>query len=180
MRPWLARGAAVVVTLGAAWGLAVLSALPMPGEPPAHALLRLDWRLRGEEAGDCLRPTQADLDALPPHMRNPNACLGALPPYHLRLWVDDQLAIDDVVHGGGARQDRPLTVYRDVPVEPGLRRLRAEFVRAAPDERNSTMSQTRPATALEASGEARLAPGQVLLVVRRQDTGALVIRAPVR
>jgi hypothetical protein len=181
MTPWLARGAAVVVTLGAAWGLAVLSALPMPGDPPAHALLRLDWRLRGEEAGECLRPTQADLDALPTHMRNPNACLGALPPYRLRLWVDDDLVIDEVVYGGGARQDRPLTVYRDVPIAPGLRRLRAEFVRASPgDEGASRMPQARPATALHAAGDARLAPGQVLLLVRRQDTGTLVIRAPVR
>jgi hypothetical protein len=180
MTPWLARGAAVVVTVGAAWGLAVLSALPMPGDPPTHALLRLDWRLRGEEAGDCLRPTQADLDALPPHMRNPNACLGALPPYHLRLWVDDVVVIDEEVRGGGARQDRPLTVYRDVPVEPGVRRLRAEFVRATADEgTEAVMPQERPALALRAEGEARLAPGQVLLIVRRQDSGALVIREPV-
>lgn len=176
MTGWTARAGAVVVTLAGAAALASLSAWPMPGDPPEHALLRLDWRLRGEEAGDCLRPRQEDLERLPLHMRNPDACLGALPPYHLRLWVDDALVIDDVVRGGGAREDRPLTVYRAVQVEPGSRRIRAEFVRDA-----QTLTDTdrpKPPVALHVESEATLEAGRVLLIVRRQDTGTLEVRSP--
>ena len=67
-----------------------------------------------------------------------------------------------------------------MPVAPGVRRLRAEFVRATADGgAEAPMPEGRPATALSAEGEARLVAGQVLLVVRRQDSGALVIREPV-
>lgn len=176
MTGWLARAVAVVVTLAGAEALAALSAWPMPGDPPAHALLRLDWRLRGEEAGDCLRPRLEDLARLPLHMRNPDACLGALPPYHLRLWVDDTLVVDDVVRGGGAREDRPLTVYRAVPLTPGRRRIRAEFVRDA--QTLTDTDRAKPPVALHVESVATVEPGRVLLIVRRQDTGTLEVRSP--
>lgn len=176
MTGWPARAGAVVLTLAGAAALAALSAWPMPGDPAEHALLRLDWRLRGEEAGDCLRPREEDLERLPLHMRNPNACLGALPPYHLRVWVDDALVVEDVVRGGGARQDRPLTVYRSVRVTPGARRIRAEFVRDA--ETLTDDDAAKPPVALHVDAEATLEPGRVLLIVRRQDTGTLEVRSP--
>ncbi len=176
MTGWPARAGAVVVTLAGAAILAALSAWPMPGDPPEHALLRLDWRLRGEEAGDCLRPREEDLERLPVHMRNPDACLGALPPYHLRLWVDGALLVDDLVRGGGAREDRPLTVYRAVPLTPGSRRIRAEFVREA--QTLSDADHAKPPVALHVESEATLEPGRVLLIVRRQDTGTLEVRSP--
>lgn len=176
MTGWPARAGAIVVTLAGAAALAALSAWPMPGEPPGHALLRLDWRLRGEEAGDCLRPRQEDLERLPLHMRNPDACLGAVPPYHLRLWVDDALVVDEVVRGGGAREDRPLTVYRALRVTPGTRRIRAEFVRQA--ETLTDGGDAKPPVALHVASQATLEAGQVLLIVRRQDTGTLEVRSP--
>lgn len=176
MTDWLARaGGVLMVMLGAAV-LATLSAWPMQHAAPTQALLRLDWRLRGEEAGECLRPAAEDLARLPVHMRNPDACLGALPPYRLRVWVDDAMVIDDVIRGGGAREDRPLTVYRDVPLTPGARRLRAEFVRDAGTL--TTRGDARQPTTLRVDAEARLEAGRVLLMVRRQDTGDLEIRAP--
>ncbi len=171
----LARAGAALLTAVGAASLATLSTWPMRGPAPDHALLRLDWRLRADEAGDCLRPTTEALQDLPVHMRNPNACLGALPPYRLRLWVDDALVIDDMVRGGGARADRPLTVYRDVPVAPGTRRVRAEFVRAS-----RTDDETRPSTTLRVDTATRLDAGRIMLLVRRQDTGDLVVRSPVR
>lgn len=176
MTGWPARAGALVVTVAGAAALAALSAWPMPGDPPEHALLRLDWRLRGEEAGDCLRPRHEDLERLPLHMRNPDACLGAVPPYHLRLWVDDALVVDDVVRGGGAREDRPLTVYRAVRVTPGARRIRAEFVREA--ETLTDDDDVKQPVALQVESEATLEPGRVLLIVRRQDTGTLEVRSP--
>lgn len=176
MTGWYARAGGVVMALVGAAVLARLSASPMRHASPDHALLRLDWRLRGEEAGDCLRPTAEDLARLPVHMRNPDACLGALPPYRLRVWVDDAMVMDDVIRGGGVREDRPLTVYRDVPVTPGHRHIRAEFVR---DVRPATVRADSPEpTTLRVEGDATLEAGRVLLMVRRQDSGVLEIRAP--
>ncbi len=178
--------AATGVTVLVAGLIAVGSSLPPPSEPPSEGLLRLDWRLRGEEAGGCIRPTAEELAELPPHMRNPDACVGGLPPYRLRLWVDDQLALNETVQAGGVRGDRPLTVYDEVPLTPGLRRIRIEF---APDEGASTgadpSERETPETRdrqirLAAEGEVQLEAGQVILAVRRQDTGALVLRSPVR
>ena len=178
MTPWFARAGAALVTTAAAAGLAMLSAWPLRSAAPDHALLRLDWRLRGDEAGDCLRPRAEDLEKLPAHMRNPDACLGGLPPYRLRLWVDEAVVLDEVVRGGGVREDRPLTVYRDLRVAPGARRLRATFVREA-RTLTPTEGTTRPPTALHLEANAHLQAGRVLLVVRRQDTGELVMRSPV-
>lgn len=178
MTRWLVRVGAVLLTTAVAAGLATLSAWPLRLGAPDHALLRLDWRLRGDEAGDCLRPRPEDLEKLPVHMRNPDACLGALPPYRLRLWVDGAVVLDEQVRGGGVREDRPLTVYRDVRVAPGPRRLRAEFVRDAPVLAPAD-GTPRPATVLRVETDVRLEAGRVLLVVRRQDTGELVVRVPV-
>jgi hypothetical protein len=175
---WLSRAGAVLVAVAGAAALAVLSAYPLPGDAPQHALLRLDWRLRGEEAGDCLRPRAEDLARLPLHMQNPDACVGSLPPYRLRLWIDDVSYLDEIVTGGGAREDRPLTVYRDMPLEPGRRRIRAAFVREALSDADATDGARQPTT-LHVDAEVLAEAGRVLLVVRRQDTGDLVVRSPV-
>src|SRR5690606_5782376 len=51
-----------------------------PYHPPGSdtGLLRLSWRLRGEKVESCRPRTQAELDALPVHMRTPEVCEGRL------------------------------------------------------------------------------------------------------
>lgn len=166
--------------------IALGTSLPLPGDPPTEGLLRLDWRLRGEEAGGCIPPSAEVLERLPPHMRNPDACVGGLPPYRLRLWIDGEMTVDRVVRGGGARGDRPLTVYEEIPVPPGPRRVRVEFVpeEAASEEPlapegDDPRSRDR-GIRLAAEDSLHIEAGQVILAVRRQDTGALVLRSPVR
>ncbi|GEM_PF-1648889 len=178
--------AAVGVTLFLAGLIALGSSFPLPGDPPSDGLLRLDWRLRGEEAGGCLRPTAQELAELPPHMRNPDACVGGLPPYRLRVWVDGEIRLQDTIRAGGIRQDRPLTVYDEVSLTPGRRHVRIEFAPqdGPPTERRPSPSdeagvRDRP-TVLETEGVVEMDAGQVVLAVRRQDTGALVLRPPVR
>jgi hypothetical protein len=169
------RGAlAALVTAGVLAGIALGSSLSLPastGDASGQALLLLDWRVRGEETGECLRPGGPVREDLPAHMQNPDACAGELPPYQLRLWVDDELAVERVFQGGGFRGDRPLTVYESVPVPPGERSLRLVFERVDPDP---------SALRIEGGTEFRLERGEVLLAVRRQDTGVLEFRRPVR
>jgi len=172
MRPPLRIVAAVGLTAALAGIIALGSSFPLPGEPPSEGLLLLDWRLRGDEAGGCLRPTAEELAELPPHMRNPDACVGGLPPYRLRLWIDGEKALDEVVRAGGVRGDRPLTVYDEIPLAPGLRHIRMEFVPDGPTPPDGAVT-------LEVEGSLEIEAGQVVLAVRRQDTGALVLRPPV-
>lgn len=186
MRRVVRIAAAVGVTLFLAGLIALGSSFPLPGDPPSDGILRLDWRLRGEEAGGCLRPTAEELAELPAHMRNPDACVGGLPPYRLRVWVDGEIRLHDTIRAGGIRQDRPLTVYDEIPLAPGRRHVRIEFApeaASAPDPRPSPPadpdSRDRP-TVLDTEGVLEMDAGQVILAVRRQDTGALVLRPPVR
>ena len=165
---------AALVTTGVLALIALGSSLALPattGDASSGGVLLLDWRLRGEEAGECLRPASPGRADLPTHMQNPDACARELPPYRLRLWVDEEVAVDRIVRGGGFRGDRPLTVYESVAVPPGERGLRILFEPETPDP-----------SALSLEGETRIQfqRGEVLLAVRRQDTGVLEFRRPVR
>lgn len=162
-------GAAAVTAIMAA-GIVLLSLRTMPGEAASEGVLVLDWRLRGEETGSCLRAPDEDLERLPVHMRSPDACLGELPPYRVRLRIDGELVVDEEVRGGGLRGDRPLTVHRELRLDPGLREVQAEFFREDGD---------LEAVELSVRDTVPVEPGRVLLLVRRQDTGVLEIREPV-
>ena len=164
-------GPAVLMTALLAAGLALCTLLPMSLDGPDEGLLRMDWRLRGEESGPCLRPSEEERGAAPAHMRNPDACLGALPPYRLVVTVDDEVRVDERIRGGGARQDRPLTVYRELALAPGHRVVEASFFRED-GEAGAVELQLQDTVEVEA--------GRILLLVRRQDTGVLEIREPVR
>jgi hypothetical protein len=163
---WLGAG---VVTGVIAVGIALLSLLPMPGDEASDGVLLLDWRLRGEETGSCLRAPAEELERLPVHMRSQDACLGELPSYRLRLRIDGEVVVDQEVRGGGFRGDRPLTVYRELRVDPGRREIQARFHREDGDPEAVELS-VQDSVAVEA--------GRILLLVRRQDTGALELREP--
>jgi hypothetical protein len=170
----LIRASAVGLALVGALLLAALSDLPIPGEDPETAVLRLSWRLRGQEAGECPRPTAGELERLPPHMRNPDACVGPLPSYDLHVWIDEELRVQEVVSARGARGDRPLYVYRDLPVPPGSHRVRVLFERRL-EEVGEVLDM---GTTLILDGEVLVAPRTVTLVTRSGETGRLEFRRP--
>ena len=91
------------------------------------ALVRLDWRARGERVEDCRPPTEEEIAGRPPHMRPREICEGRVRPYSLRVVVDRAVVVDDTIHGAGAREDRPLYVAREIAVRPGVRELRIDF-----------------------------------------------------
>lgn len=161
-------------TLGAAWAVAaavsigVLTRAPYAAEPPDVALLRLSWRLRGELVEECRRRTPEELERLPAHMRRVEVCDRRVAPYRLRFSVDGERLADQVVRAAGAREDRPLYVFRERPLAPGPRRLRVSFVREG---------ATAPApSALVLDTLLALKAGQVALVTFDADVGELVVR----
>jgi len=109
--------------------VAGLSRVPYTPDGDANALLRLSWRLYGDVEEDCVPLTPEELERLPVHMRNPDACRGRGYDYRLRVRVDGREAVDVVVRPAGARGDRPVYVFRDVPLAPGEHRVWVEFRR---------------------------------------------------
>ncbi len=134
---------AVAVTIG----IALLSSLPYTAEPNPRAVVRLSWRVLGEQVQECRRLTPEELAQLPAHMRQEVQCEGRVAPYRLTVLVDGVLADSGLVRASGAREDRPIYVFREIEVEPGEHRLEIAFV------------SQRPEDAGPATGEAPADPG---------------------
>ncbi|MEQ9569436.1 MAG: hypothetical protein RLN75_04545 [Longimicrobiales bacterium] len=151
--------------------LAAASRVPIPALDADSAVVRLSWRLRAEEGAECRRPTQEELDRLPVHMRNPDACIGDLAPYELRVDVDGTARVSRIVRPAGVRGDRPIFVYDELRLAPGRHTLSVRF--GVQDAGNDD----DPVLSLETTVD--LEGGRVLLVTRGAD-GALEARRPVR
>lgn len=184
----LARGAlvAAAVTLGTA----ALSRLPYDAAPGDDALLRLSWRARGEQVRECRRLSAAELEAQPVHMRRTEVCEARSLPYHLRVRLDGRAVLDDTLYAGGARGDRPIYVFREVPLPAGAHRLQVEFVRRdgeQPPARNAGVGAAADAAAVPRHADAtparlaldtvlRLDADQIVLLTYDADRRALVAR----
>ncbi len=162
----LGAGVAVVITIA----LGGLSRWPVSGVHEASAALRFSWRLRSEEAGECERPSAEELADLPAHMRNPDGCVGPVPAHRLVVQVDGEERFDIVIEASGARGDRPLFVFRELLLPPGRHDVRVSF---APDG-----AETAGERGLFLDAALDLGPGDVRLVTRNEDTGALEIARP--
>ena len=161
----LGSAVAVALAAGLVLGTAALSRVGLSGGNPEEALLRLSWKMRGEVVQACRKPTPEELERLPVHMRNPDACEGGSSPYRLRVEVDGGGRADRVVQAPGIRQDRPIVVLEEIPVEAGRHRLRVVF------EPTDSAAVTAPSV-LDRIVE--LAPREVLLVTRDAETGGLI------
>jgi hypothetical protein len=131
------RGA--IGTLGAAGVLALIrvgSFTPYTAERDVGAIVRLAWRARGERVNECRRRTPDELAKLPPHMRQEEVCEGRVLPYRLAVTLDGAAVVNQLIHGAGAMEDRPLYVFQDLVVSPGSHRVAVSFTRegAAPAE----------------------------------------------
>ena len=72
--------------------------------------------------------TQAELDALPVHMRTPQICTGHLVAYRMTLRIDDEVVDTATYLPSGAKGDRPIFVLHDVPVTVGEHDVEVDFV----------------------------------------------------
>ncbi len=88
-----------------------------------HAWVRLSWSARPERIEQCRRRSDAELAALPEHMRLRLECTGTFARYFLQLTVDDIVVQADTVRGGGFRHDRPMHVLDETSVDSGTRHI---------------------------------------------------------
>lgn len=172
-----------LVALAIAGVIAAGSAVPYPPEPD-HALLRLSWRARGEPVQECRRLSEAELAELPIHMRRPEVCEGRILPYRLEVTIDGRTQISETIQPSGARQDRPIYVYREIRLPPGPRELSVRFVQdtpatpaGEPEPPGAADRRVTPARlALDSAFD--LEAGSVLLITYDPDLRALVTRSP--
>ena len=121
------RIAAVAAATIAAVAIGAASRAPWAASPADRGLLRLSWRAPSEVAEQC-RPLSAEEKAdLPVHMQVPEVCERRAVPYLLEVRIDGATIAADTIHGAGAREDRPITVFREIPVAVGERAIDIAF-----------------------------------------------------
>jgi hypothetical protein len=145
-----------------AGAVAGLSRVPWTAERSDQAVLRLAWRYRSRLVSAC-RPIPPEEQARQPvHMRRTEECTRALLPYRLTVSTDGAALLRDSIAAGGARADRPLSLFREVRLPAGEHGLRIRF------------APYGAGTALELDTVLVLAPRQVAVVTIGE--GGLVIR----
>jgi hypothetical protein len=152
-------GGVLAVALVAA--TAALSRLPAAFSAPDDALLRLSWRMTGATAEACRTLSPEELEKLPVHMRNPQACIGHIASYVITVRVDGTSVLGDTVRPAGARGDRPITVLRDLPLVPGRHGIAVAFDALLPEGVDLPESALR---SLSWNGEVDVDPRGVALV----------------
>lgn len=110
--------------------VAALGQIPF-GKTPEEAYLRLALRTTEAQVEICRDRTAEELDALPAHMRQPRVCDRHAIAYRLRVDLDGDTVLDEILEPRGARGDQPLVFDRRIAVEPGEVHLGVSFV---PDE----------------------------------------------
>lgn len=175
MKPVL-RG--VIGVLGAAGALAFVrlgSFIPYTAERDVGAIVRLAWRARGERVRECRRRTPDELAKLPPHMRQEEVCEGRVLPYRLTVDLDGAATVNQLIHGAGAREDRPLYVFQDLVVTPGSHRIAVTFTREGVERADTAGALATPAR-LTLDTTVTLGSRRVLLVTYNEEREQLVVR----
>jgi hypothetical protein len=128
MSPATRRGLGLAVAALVTLGIAAASRAPWTATDPDEALLRLSWRAQSETREECRPLTEEEKAELPIHMQVPEVCESQAIPYLLRVSIDGSVFLADTVHGAGAREDRPVYVFREIGLVPGRHALAIEFV----------------------------------------------------
>jgi hypothetical protein len=128
MNPAARRALGLGIAGLATLGIGAASRAPWTATPPDQALLRLSWRAQSETREECRPLTDAEKAELPIHMRVPELCESRAIPYLLRVTIDGSVLLADTVHGAGAREDRPVYVFREIGLAPDRHALRVDFV----------------------------------------------------
>jgi len=123
------RGVGLVVAVAAAAGIVWASNARLRPHETSDAVLRLSWRARAERIESCRPQSEEALEKLPAHMRQALICDGTTASYRLEVRRAGILVADQTVRGGGLRHDRPLYVFREIPMPAGDASITVRFSR---------------------------------------------------
>lgn len=176
MRGWARAAVAGLVALLSVLGVAALSRVPNDADHAEDAIIRLSWRTRGEAVRECRTLTPEELAALPVHMQRTEVCEGRVLSRHLHVRVDGRSVVDDTIRAAGARGDRPLYVYYEIPLVPGVHALHVRFVPEATTASSAAGERTEPPATLDLETRLELKAGEIALITYDEDREALVAR----
>lgn len=106
--------------------VAALGQIPL-GSPSGTSIVRLALRTVQNRVEVCRDRSQAELESLPVHMRQPRVCDLHSPTFQLLVSVDGEAIHAESVDPGGLRGDRPLIVDRQLAMEAGTVELEVTF-----------------------------------------------------
>lgn len=106
--------------------------LPL-GSAPTDSELRLALRTSHAQIEVCRDRSDAELAALPAHMRQRRDCKVTPVSYRLRLRVDGIDEVDRVVRHHGVRHNRPLVVDELLPIAAGSHDVEIDFTPTSPE-----------------------------------------------
>ncbi len=184
------RPAAAMLAVACALGIAWLSRVQVLRAEPDRALLRLSWRVLGARIEECRPRTAEELEALAPHMRTPETCVGRNADYALHVEIDGAIAVADTLSPAGVRGDRPVYVLEDISVAPGSHDVRVGFAALVPGETPDQEAEEaeEPRAELEGREDARrdlewsgtvtVGPGEIALITMDPSGSALVLGGP--
>lgn len=171
------RFAGVVLAFAATAAIVWGADVPMTLHGSEQAMLRLAWSARPDRLERCRRQSEEELARLPAHMRQPVLCEGASAQYRLTVRDEGRVVAEQIVHGGGLRQDRRLYVFQELPLDPGDRRIEVRFDRLDLEESDSANRQSGGETVaahLVFDERVRVRPREVILVTYSPERRALV------
>jgi hypothetical protein len=125
----LDRVVGAAIALAAAAGIGWVSNFAMTPHASPDAVLRLAWTARPERVEDCRQQTDEALAKLPAHMRQSVICEGTTASYRLEVRREGALVAEQTVRGGGLHHDRPLYVFREIPMRAGETAISVKFIR---------------------------------------------------
>lgn len=174
--PILRTLVATATAAALAGGAAALTRVPVSLHGDDEALLRLSWRLDGAVLRDCRAPSAEERARMPAHMAREEICEERIVPYRLTLRLDDREVLDRHVRPRGARADRPLSVFHEVPATVGEHRVRVRFAPAVDGAGQEHPDLPR----LELDTVLVLGSRDAGLITYDRDRGELRLRTPTR
>lgn len=113
---WLIRFSAILTSIVLVLLLAGLVRVPIKADPAfaSSSWLRLSIRLVGQNEKTCEEPSAEKLAATPQHMRALELCTFRAISYQLKLKIDGNELLNQVVHPGGFKQDKPIYVSHEL------------------------------------------------------------------
>ncbi len=159
---FLNRGLGVALGLAAMAAIVWLSNVDVTVHGSEHGVLRLAWSARPERVENCRQQSGEELARLPAHMRQPVVCEGATAEYRLTVVYGGLAVADELVRGGGLRQDRSLYVFQEVPLKPGDAAIEVRFDRLGPVAPPAASAESRNEMAEPGSGGRRPPRGETV------------------
>ena len=168
MSGFAVRALGVLVTIAglAAIGAASQWSLSTNGE---GSIVRLSWRTAPIRLESCRQLTDEEMAAIPAHMRRTEECTGGYADYELSLRITGIDEVTDTIAPAGLRGDRPVYVFVDRPVPPGIHEVEVSFRALVPADFDADA-----AAPLTWSGALQLAPGEIGLISLSADGRRLV------